>query len=285
MKLTSAKPISLKNHPEVNEATIQEFIFNNPSVLGLGDISPIRREKIQPSGGRLDMLLGDDDTRYEVEIMLGATDPSHIIRTIEYWDYEKKRYPRYNHVAVIVAEDITARFLNVISLFNGVIPLVALQMSAIKYDDEICLNFVKVLDHMGPGSDEENDAEPTDRKYWEGRSNVLSIMDMIFKDVEECAPGYELKYNKFYVGLSRDGVATNFIFFKPKKKFMSLFIHLPETEETNTSLEQGKVDFDYVGRNRAYRIKITHVKEYHGNRELIISLIKSSMELRNVIVE
>ena len=66
MKLTSAKPISLKNHPEVNEATIQEFIFNNPSVLGLGDISPIRREKIQPSGGRLDMLLGDDDTRYEV---------------------------------------------------------------------------------------------------------------------------------------------------------------------------------------------------------------------------
>lgn len=63
MKLTSAKPISLKNHPEVNEATIQEFIFNNPSVLGLGDISPIRREKIQPSGGRLDMLLGDDDTR------------------------------------------------------------------------------------------------------------------------------------------------------------------------------------------------------------------------------
>ena len=59
----------------------------------------------------------------------------------------------------------------------------------------------------------------------------------------------------------------------------------PETEETNASLEQGKVDFDYVGRNRAYRIKLTHVKEYHGNRELIISLIKSSMELRNVIVE
>jgi hypothetical protein len=32
-------------------------------VLGIGDLSPIRREKVQPSGGRLDMLLDDDDTR------------------------------------------------------------------------------------------------------------------------------------------------------------------------------------------------------------------------------
>ena len=47
---------------------------------------------------------------------------SHIIRTIEYWDIERKRYPQYEHCAVLVAEDITSRFLNVISLFNGTIP-------------------------------------------------------------------------------------------------------------------------------------------------------------------
>ena len=29
----------------------------------IGDLSPIRREKVQPSGGLLDMLLDDDDTR------------------------------------------------------------------------------------------------------------------------------------------------------------------------------------------------------------------------------
>lgn len=197
MKLTSAKPISLKNAPEMKESVIQEFIFNDPSVLGLGDLSPIRREKIQPTGGRLDMVLGDDDTRYEVEIMLGATDPSHIIRTIEYWDSEKKRYPRYNHVAVIVAEDITTRFHNVISLFNGVIPLVALQMVATQIGDQIYLNFIKVLDHTEPGDDEENEAEPTDRKYWEARSNVLKIMDEVYNDV--VPDGYELKYNKFYI--------------------------------------------------------------------------------------
>ncbi len=33
----------------------------------------------------------------------------------------------YDHTAVIVAEDITSRFLNVISLFNGTIPIIAIQ--------------------------------------------------------------------------------------------------------------------------------------------------------------
>lgn len=285
MKLTSAHPISLKSHPEVNEAVIQEFIFNNPSILGLGDLSPIRREKTQPSGGRLDILLGDDDTRYEVEIMLGATDPSHIIRTIEYWDYEKKRYPRYNHVAVIVAENITARFLNVISLINGVIPLIALQMVATQSEDEINLNFVKVLDYIDPGTDEENVAEPTDRRYWEGKSNVLALMDQIYTNMCEFAPGYELKYNKFYIGLTKDGVASNFIYFKPKKTFMYLYTHLPESEEVNTVLEQGKLDYEYVSRDHAYRIKLSRIKEYNENRELIEKLIKNSMEYRNVSIE
>jgi hypothetical protein len=43
--------------------------------------------------GRFDPLLEDPDpeaaTRYEVEIQLGATDESHIIRTLEYWDIER----------------------------------------------------------------------------------------------------------------------------------------------------------------------------------------------------
>ena len=78
--------------------------------------------------------------------MLGATDPSHIIRAIEYWDIEKQRYPAYDHVAVLVAEDITSRFLNVLSLFSGSIPLIAIQLDALQVDDKILLNFVKVLD-------------------------------------------------------------------------------------------------------------------------------------------
>ena len=133
VELIKLERISLKDHPEIKEDLIQSFIFSNPNVLGLGDLTPLTREKIQPAGGRLDILLGDDDgARYEVEIQLGATDPSHIIRTIEYWDTERKRYPNYDHCAVIVAEEITSRFMNVISLFNGHISLIAIQIAAYK---------------------------------------------------------------------------------------------------------------------------------------------------------
>ncbi len=38
-------------------------------------------------------------------------------------------------MAVIVAEDITSRFLNVISLFNKAIPLVAIQLRALEVKD------------------------------------------------------------------------------------------------------------------------------------------------------
>lgn len=285
MKLISAKTISLKSHPEVNEAAIQEFIFNNPSILGLGDLSPIRREKVLPTGGRMDMLLGDDDTRYEVEIMLGSTDPSHIVRTIEYWDSEKKRYPRYNHVAVIVAENITARFLNVIGLLNGTIPIIALQMVATHTGQEISLVFVKVMDYTGLGTDEENEAEPTDRKYWESHSNVLKYMDDIYSDVKEYALGYELKYNKFYVGLAKDGVASNFVFFKPKKKFLYFYIRVPENDETSVSLDGASMDYDYNSRDQAYKIKITNSKEYQDNRALLKELGRAAMEHRKLVVQ
>ena len=83
--LISMERISLKNNPNIKEDTIQKYIYENPSVLGLGELSGIQREKIQPAGGRIDLLMTDDEnTRYEIEIQLGATDPSHIIRPIEY---------------------------------------------------------------------------------------------------------------------------------------------------------------------------------------------------------
>ena len=74
------------------EKWLQDIIENDPSVLGLGELTIIERERKQSSGGRIDFLMLDPETKtmYEVEVMLGSTDESHIIRTIEYWDIEKK---------------------------------------------------------------------------------------------------------------------------------------------------------------------------------------------------
>jgi hypothetical protein len=169
MEFAKFEAVSIRNHSELNERWVQDRIAEDPSILGLGDIVLKDRERIQPRAGRLDLLLQDSEStrRYEVEIQLGPTDESHIIRTIEYWDIERKRYPQYEHTAVIVAEDITSRFLNVINLFNGMIPLIAIQMKALKVGNQIGLVFTTVVDLLTLGLVEEDEEgqEPTDRSY------------------------------------------------------------------------------------------------------------------------
>ena len=176
--------IALKDHPTLTERWLQQQIVEDPSLLGLGELLVKDVERQQPRSGRLDLLLTNPDgtTRYEVELQLGATDETHIIRTIEYWDSERRRYPQYEHIAVLVAEDITSRFFNVISLFNGSIPIIAIQLSALQIsDEEMTLVFTKILDHATLGTDEEDAGEPTDRSYWERQSSptMLTVVDEV----------------------------------------------------------------------------------------------------------
>ena len=275
--------ISLKNNPEINEDMIQQFIFDNPEVLGLGNLTAIKREKAQPYGGRLDLLLGDEDsTRYELEIQLGATDPSHIIRTIEYWDLERKKYPQYDHIAVIAAEEITGRFMNVISLFNGAIPLIALQISAYKVGNDIHISFTKVLDRVVLGSADDETAEPTDRNYWEKKSSKssLKLVDELFSRVSEYVPGMELKYNKIYIGMAKDGIARNFVKFKPHKQFVALNIRTDFDDLDN--LDTGDLNIDYVGRSRCYRVRLKKIQEFDAHKDLMEKLIIEAKDLFNI---
>lgn len=222
MVLMTLQPVGLGS-AGVTEKMVQEQIADDPSILGLGTLELRDKERIQAHAGRLDLLLQDPETlkRYEVEVQLGATDETHIIRTIEYWDIERKRYPQYEHTAVIVAEDITSRFLNVIQLFNGSIPLVALKMSAFQVNDAIALTFVKVLDEMTLGlvDEDEPKAEPTTRKDWEAKAskNTLAETDQLLQLVKEVQPKAALNYNKHYIGLEVDGVSRNFVTFRPKR--------------------------------------------------------------------
>ena len=173
--------IYIKNNSQINENWVQQVIADDPFILGLGNLVVRDKERTQPHAGRLDLLLQDSETpkRYEVEIQLGATDESHIIRTLEYWDIERKRYPQYDHCAVIVAEDVTSRFLNVIGLFNGYIPFVALQMSAYKFDDKISLIFTKVMDERSLGLVEEDEqTQEADRSYWETKQGTPATVKM-----------------------------------------------------------------------------------------------------------
>ena len=200
------KFFSLKNHPHFNERWLHQQLENDPSLLGLGDLQAIDSERRQPSGGRLDLLLHDPESlaRYEVEIQLGATDETHLVRTIEYWDIERRRYPNYKHTVVIVAEEITGRFLNVISLFNGSIPLIAIQIKGVQVDQAFTVVPTKVLDVIPLGTDEEDEGEEFDRNFWERKSSPasLELVDCLVEMIRKEAPGIGPKFNKYYIGLA-----------------------------------------------------------------------------------
>ena len=287
MKYVKPEKILLKQRPELGEAWVQEHIAEDPSILGLGDLILKDRERRQPRAGRLDLLLQDADSnhRYEVEIQLGSTDESHIIRTIEYWDIERKRYPQYDHTAVIVAEEITSRFLNVISLFNGMIPLVAIQMSALKLGDNISLVFTTVLDQTTFGLvEEEEEKDVVDRAYWEkrGTKTTMSMADGFLGMAREFDPGLELKYNKFYIGLAKSGKPCNFAVFRPKKNFLRLEVRLKRSDETQERLESAGLDvMDYDDRWGYYRIRLSLADlQKHQNvlKDLMVEAYKAFSE-------
>jgi len=279
INLIKPEKLDLKQHPVLNEKWVQDVIVKDTSLLGLGELDVINIQKSQPKVGRLDLLLRDPESnrRYEVEMQLGKVDESHIIRTIEYRDIERKRYPQYDHVAVIIAEDITSRFLNVISIFNGFIPLIALQMNAYKIKDDYFIQFTKVLDVVNLGlTEDDGPEEPKDRTYWENKATkeTVAIADELLNLILEFAPGYELKYNAFYIGLAKDGQPDNFVIFRPRKRNLQLGLRLEQSEEIEKILENADLDimnYDMVfGR---YRIKLSK-QDIAKHKQLITDLLQ-----------
>lgn len=256
-----AEVISLKSHPEWDERFVQQRIAENPALLGLGNLSLRDKERAQPHKGRLDLLLQTDDRQswYEVEVQLGPTDESHIIRTIEYWDVERRRYPDISHTAVIIAEEITSRFFNVISLFNQTIPLVAIKISALKLGDKASLVFTTVLDYTPKGIEEEDESvQLVDRATWEKKSGpaIVSYIDTLINEVKALDISIAPNYNQGYIGIQISGKSKNFVYFRPQKHALRMFPLISSSKELDDQLETRGIDWDYDSRSRRYRIRV-----------------------------
>ncbi len=284
MEYKRSTRVSLKAHPSFNEKWLQHQIVSDVELLGLGDLAVKDVERRQPRAGRLDLLLSDSEsnTRYEVEIQLGATDESHIIRTLEYWDTERRRFPQYEHVAVIVAEEVTGRFLNVINLFNQAIPLIAIQISALDVDGVLTLTATRVLDLALPAPEEEDEpGQETDRGYWQQKSTpeLVALTDRILGIANMNGPRFSLKYNKHYIGVQRDGVTDNFVTFRPRKKYVFWELRVERTDELDARLEGAGLNvLTYEKRWGKYRIQLVP-SDLERHESLLIELIRLAQGL------
>ncbi|KMQ49656.1 hypothetical protein CHISP_3440 [Chitinispirillum alkaliphilum] len=272
--------VFLKNHPVLNEKWLQGIIAEDPAILGLGDLA-LKDVERSTAYGRLDLLLKDDetDTRYEVEIQLGKVDESHIIRTIEYWDEERNRYPQYDHIAVIIAEDITSRFLNVISLFNKSIPVIAIQLNALKVGDNVVLNFTKVLDLVQRADDDTDEkTEPADRAFWQKKSTeeVLLTLDECIEMMQTDNPVLKENYTKRYVGLKDKYRSNNMIVFWPKKAYLRIGSRNSNREVWLDKLEEAGITVFRGRKSKRVHFRITS-EELEKNRSLILGLFKDAI--------
>jgi hypothetical protein len=230
------EPVSLRGYG-INEDWVQRYIAEDPSRLGLGQgLTLLTRERRQARAGRLDILLANRDAepeqRYEVEVQLGATDESHIIRSIEYWDIERKDHPHYEHVAVLVAEDITNRFFNVIQLFNGHIPIIAIKMIASKLEAGLILQFVTVLNASSQSVEEEEEraAPVVNREWWEKASSreSMQVVDSLSRILAEFDERVQLYYTQGYIRPQFAPGDRLPVWINPKKKFVRVGVHLAD---------------------------------------------------------
>ncbi len=287
LTFTKHEKVDLRKHPDFNEAWLHDRICEDPSLLGFGDIRVLDRERSISGAGRLDILMYDEDNdrRYEVEIMLGRTDPSHIIRTIEYWDAERRRYPSYEHVAVLVAEDITTRFLNVMGLFAGSIPLVAVQLDAIRVGEQLLLNFVQVLDQTELRGDDTGDDDggggQQDRAYWDQKAGpeLMKVCDQTLELINGITSvPQQFNYLRGYFGLCSNGVVRNFIHFAPRRSK-----HFTHIIFSNSNADKWRERFEEVGvpasskRKTRFKISVTP-DEFAKHKDLIREAIEETVK-------
>ena len=234
---------------------------------------------MQSQGGRLDLLLKNPEDRsmFEVELQLGAADESHIIRTIEYWEREKRRWPRRSHTAVLVAETINSRFFNVVSLLSQAVPIIGIQANIVHVGDTRALHFTKVIDSYEEREEAETPQQAYDEKHWV--DNCPGTL--------ECAKWYKAllgklygevptKYFEDYITLSVDSVARVWI---TRRKNDRAFIHVKHGkdnfQEAVNRLNREGVSFGTQGGNYlTFNVNVQQLKDKATTHEWLASKLR-----------
>jgi hypothetical protein len=239
--------ISMRDQ-DLDEYWLQDYICNNPSCLGIGDLELVSKEKKQSSGGRLDILMkGSDDELYEIEVMLGETDETHIIRTIEYWDIEKKKRPKRQHTAVLIAEKINSRFYNVVNLLSHSIPLIGIQANLYRHGDSVSMVFTKIIDSFEePEIEEENGSthgiEYLKKKYPE----TGQVIELLTPVVLECCSDNRINYRKNGATVFIGGT-KRIVINRRGNKQASISYRVSDEDRTNIEelLDNQSISYDY----------------------------------------
>jgi len=269
-----SETVSLKSLG-LDEAWLQSQIWEMPSCLGLGELEGVTKERVISSGGRLDILLKNpvDDSMYEVETMLGETDPDHIVRTIEYWDLIKRKWPQRQHFAVLVAERITKRFFNVIQILSDAVPLIAIQVNIVKSPHGQSLHFTKILDvYEEPDDDTSTDDGTYDEQYWASKSqSTLETARLLLDVTREIYVNPELRFNKHSIVIVSGNYTQLSMRKGSGKNVLVGFRYGNKRDDIQTLLESN--DIQYAERHRRFRFQMT-LDRFRSKSDMFVEIAK-----------
>ena len=122
-----------------DEAWLQEWLKEEPSRLGLGDLSVADGEPVQDEDGNPAFLATDDDRYFSVDVRLGEMEAAHGFQMLDNWARNRVRHPDKTHVAVLVTETASDRYRTTLETLAEHLPLVVVELSVWRGETEAIL--------------------------------------------------------------------------------------------------------------------------------------------------
>ena len=272
-EIKTGKKLFIRNAGK-DEYWLQDLIYENPSILGLGELIPVSKEKKQSTGGKLDILLKspEDNSMYEIEVMLGETDPSHIIRTIEYWDLEKRRYPQRQHFPVLIAETFSRRYFNVIQILSLNVPMIAIQADLLEVSGQKIINFTKILDIYEEQAEDDETNIVNETTWSSSASWTLQTAKELLSIINSTGQILKLNFTQSYVALINSKGNAYWLYKRAEPKSYLGFKEKDDekTDSIKNILDKSSVPFTY---NKYQEFLIVVDKEFvKKNKEIFIKV-------------
>jgi predicted transport protein len=100
----------------------------------------------------------------------------------------------------------------------------------------------------------------------------MVLTDRFLDLIREIEPAVTLKYNKNYIGLARSGIASNFVTFRPKKKWVNFEAKIAKSDDLNERLAHAGIEQLAYGRWGYYRMGIAET-DFDEHADLLGELV------------
>ena len=125
------------------------------------------------------------------------------------------------------------------------------------------------------------------REYWVERAceaNV-AIADQLLGIIQSFVPEYQLKYNKIYIGLQKDGTPKNFMGFTPQKKELAIRIEVTPTPAFDAILTEKFGEFKKDDKGYSLKVNTDDTEKKGGFFKRLFGKLSSNIDALKPILQ